>query len=117
MAKDTRQLEDHCIFLGQKAVNLIEDLVQYNSRYVVAVLPVECLGQVLEVELSVEVASAVEGLEAALGLLGGDSQDGRDRELRDEARAEVDVRQRHDRLVQRRVDRHLQIMENSYECG
>ena len=70
-------------------------------------LPVECLGEVLEVELAVEVASAVEWLESVPGLLGGDAQDGRDRELRDEARAQVDVRQRHDRLVARGVDRHL----------
>ena len=73
----------------------------------VDVLPVECLWEVLEVELSVEVAAAVEGLEAVPGLLGGDAEDGRDRELRDEARAQVDVRQRHDGLVPRGVDRHL----------
>ena len=78
-----------------------------KNLYVVQVLPVECLGEVLEVELAVEVAPSVEGLEAVPGLLGGDAEDGRDRELRDEARAQVDVGQRHDRLVARGVDRHL----------
>ena len=85
--------------------NTIVDVVK--DILLMSFLPVECLGEVLEVELAIEVAPAVEGLESVPGLLGGDAQDGRDRELRDEARAQVDVGQRHDRLVARRVDRHL----------
>ena len=85
--------------------NTIVDVVKVIL--LMSFLPVECLWEVLEVELAVEVAAAVEGLEAVPGLLGGDAQDGRDGELRDEARAQVDVRQRHDGLVARGVDRNL----------
>jgi hypothetical protein len=74
----------------------------------VRVLPIQTAGQVLELQLAVEVTSALLGAEAPPGRLRGVPQRGRDTQLRDEARAEVDVAQGHDGLVHVRVNGQLE---------
>ncbi len=72
--------------------------------------PVEAAGQVLELQLVVEVASPLLRGEAPPCRLGGVPQRRGDGELGDEPRAEVDVAECHDGLVHVRVDGQLEAL-------